>query len=66
MPEAEAGARAFDLGHRGEVDYPALHIALAMTPTERLDRHESWRVFVKEAVAHAKPVPKMTPRPARK
>jgi hypothetical protein len=32
----------FDLGHQGEVDYTQIARLLALTPTERLDRHESW------------------------
>ena len=43
----------FDLGHRGDVDYTQIERQLLLTPTERLDRHEGWRLFVKEALARA-------------
>ena len=43
----------FDLGHQGDVDYTQIVQMLALTPTERLDRHEGWRLFVKEALARA-------------
>lgn len=43
----------FDLGHQGDVDYTQIASSLRMTPTERLDRHEGWRLFVKEALANA-------------
>jgi hypothetical protein len=42
-----------DLGHRGDFDFTQIRASLALTPTERLDRHESWRLFVKEALANA-------------
>jgi hypothetical protein len=44
----------YDLGHQGDVDFTQIAHMLAMTPTERLRHHESWRLFVKEAVARAK------------
>lgn len=44
---------ALDLGHQGDVDYPQLRRSLARTPTERLDHHEGWRLFVKEALRNA-------------
>jgi hypothetical protein len=43
----------FDLGHQGDVDYTQIAHLLELTPTERLDRHERWRTFVKEALARA-------------
>ena len=55
MAEAVQDPRVyFDLGHREDVDYHALLIALRLTPTQRLDRHEGWRLFVKEALSRAK------------
>jgi hypothetical protein len=43
----------FDLGHQGAVGYTQIRIALARTPTERLDHHESRRLFAKEALENA-------------
>jgi hypothetical protein len=43
----------FDLGHRGSFDYTQLARALVRSPTERLDHHEEWRLFVKEALQDA-------------
>jgi hypothetical protein len=43
----------FDLGHQGDVDFTQIASSLRMTPTERLRRHEGWRLFVKEALANA-------------
>ena len=43
----------FDLGHQGDFDYTQIRQTLAMTPTERLERHEGWRLFVKEALENA-------------
>jgi hypothetical protein len=43
-----------DLGHRGDFDYSQIRLSLALSPTERLDRHEGWRLFVKEALANAR------------
>jgi hypothetical protein len=45
--------RLFDLGHQGDVDYTQIDMMLALTPTERLDKHEGWRLFVKEALRNA-------------
>ena len=45
--------RYFDLGHQGDVDATQLDQMLALTPTQRLDKHEGWRLFVKEAVRNA-------------
>jgi hypothetical protein len=42
-----------DLGHQGDFDYTQIARALARTPTERLDHHEGWRLFVKEALRNA-------------
>jgi hypothetical protein len=52
-PEAIDPTR-FDLGHQGEVDYTQIDQMLRLTPTERLDKHEGWRLFVKEALRNAK------------
>ena len=43
----------FDLGHQGDVDRTQIAQQLRLTPTERLRHHESWRLFVKEALRHA-------------
>ena len=43
-----------DWGHRGDFDYTQIRAQLAMTPTERLRHHESWRLFVKEALNNAR------------
>ncbi len=43
----------FDSGHQGEVGYTQIVKQLMLTPTERLDRHEGWRLFIKETLAHA-------------
>ena len=45
--------RYFDLGHQGGFDRTQIAARLAMTPTERLRHHESWRLFVKEALNRA-------------
>lgn len=47
-------AAAFDLGHQEEVDYTQILKFLALTPDERLERHEEWRLFVKEALRNAR------------
>ncbi len=44
----------FDLGHQGDVDYTQIAQALRLTPEERLDRHEKWRRFAKEALHNAR------------
>ena len=44
---------ATDLGHRGDVDQPQIQALLSLTPTERLRKHEGWRLFVKKALADA-------------
>ena len=44
----------YDLGHQGDVDYTQIRECLALTPTERLRRHERGRLFVKEVVPRAK------------
>jgi hypothetical protein len=44
---------ATDLGHRGDVDRPQIEAMLRLTPTERLRKHEGWRLFVKKALADA-------------
>lgn len=43
----------FDLGHQGDVDYTQIAQALRLTPEERLDKHEKWRRFAKEALHNA-------------
>jgi hypothetical protein len=43
-----------DFGHRGDFDYTQIRVGLALSPTERLDRHEGWRLFAKEALANAR------------
>lgn len=42
-----------DLGRHGDVDRPQIEALLRLTPTERLRKHEGWRLFVKEALASA-------------
>jgi hypothetical protein len=44
---------AADLGHRGDVDRPRIEALLRLTPTERLRKHEGWRLFVQKALADA-------------
>jgi hypothetical protein len=44
---------ATDLGHRGDVDRSQIEALLRLTPTERLRKHEGWRLFVKKAMADA-------------
>jgi hypothetical protein len=54
MPaEARDSQSVFDLGHRGELDFTQIDRLLLLSPTQRLDRHERWRLFVKEALANA-------------
>ncbi|MBI1915844.1 MAG: hypothetical protein HYS12_14085 [Planctomycetes bacterium] len=43
----------YDRGHQGDIDYTLLDVMLALTPTERLVKHERWRLFVKEALKNA-------------
>jgi len=43
----------FDLGHQGDFDRTQIAVRLAMTPTQRLRRHEGWRLFVKECLERA-------------
>jgi hypothetical protein len=50
---AELNPSLFDLGHQGDVDRTQIAQHLRLTPTERLRHHESWRLFVKEAVRRA-------------
>src|SRR5262249_11255384 len=45
--------RPTDLGHRGDFDRPQIEALLRLTPTERLRKHEGWRLFVKKALADA-------------
>ncbi len=50
---AQIDPSLFDVGHQGDVDRTQIAARLAMTPTERLRHHESWRSFVKEALKRA-------------
>jgi hypothetical protein len=43
----------FDAGHRSDVDCTQILQSLRLTPDQRLERHEGWRLFVKEALRHA-------------
>ena len=43
-----------DLGHQGDFDYTQIEAFLRMTPEQRLDQHEGWRLFVKEALENAR------------
>jgi hypothetical protein len=43
----------FDLGHQGDVDCTQIAARLAMSPTERLRLHESWRIWLKETLRNA-------------
>jgi len=43
----------FDLGHQGNVDYTQIRECLALTPTERLRRHERLRLCVTKLVYDA-------------
>jgi hypothetical protein len=45
--------RFFDLGHQGDFDRTQIAARLAMTPTQRLRCHESWRLFIKETLRRA-------------
>lgn len=51
--EAQDATRFFDLGHQGDFDWTQIEACLKLTPTERIRRHEPWRLFVKEALARA-------------
>ena len=44
----------FDLGHQGDFDYTQIRQFLAMTPSERLEHHEGWRLFVRGVASNAK------------
>jgi hypothetical protein len=56
--------RYFDLGHQGDFDRTQIAARLAMTPTERLRHHETWRLFVKEALNRAELRRKAPHRPS--
>ena len=43
-----------DLGHQGDFDFTQIEALLRMTPEQRLDHHEGWRLFVREAIDHAR------------
>ena len=43
-----------DLGHRGDFDYTQIEALLRLTPEQRLDHHEGWRLFVQEAIHNAR------------
>ncbi|HEY1379665.1 MAG TPA: hypothetical protein VGF55_22875 [Gemmataceae bacterium] len=50
MATPAADVRSFyDLGHQGDVDRTQLARALALTPDQRLRRHEGWRPLLKGA-----------------
>jgi hypothetical protein len=53
LTPAELDSSMFDLGHQGDVDRTQIAQQLRLTPTERLRQHESWRLFVKEALRRA-------------
>ena len=42
-----------DLGHREDFDYTQIDLMLRLTPAQRLDLHEGWRLFAKEALRNA-------------
>ncbi len=50
---AQPDPSLFDLGHQGDVDRTQIAQQLRLSPTERLRHHESWRLFVKEALRRA-------------
>jgi hypothetical protein len=56
----------FDLGHQGDVDRTQIAQQLRLTPTERLRHHESWRMFVKEALRRAELHRKSRQRPEQR
>jgi len=43
----------YDLGHQGDVDFTQIRECLALTPTERLRRHERLRLCVTKLVYDA-------------
>lgn len=43
----------FDIGHQGDIDKTQIANFLKLTPTQRLRRHEQWRLFIKEALKRA-------------
>ena len=43
-----------DLGHQGDFDYTQIEALLRLTPEQRLDHHEGWRLFAKEALENAR------------
>ena len=53
-PKTDEPDATFDLGHRGDVDRTQILQSLRLTPTQRLDRHEGWRLFLKEALRNAR------------
>jgi hypothetical protein len=53
LTPAQLDPSLFDLGHQGDVDRTQIAARLAMSPTQRLRHHESWRLFVKEALKRA-------------
>ena len=52
-PEARTDPKYFDLGHQGDFDRTQIAARLQMTPNERLQHHEPWRLFVKECLQRA-------------
>ena len=49
----DALVKRFDLGHQGDVDYTQIRRFLRLTPEQRLEQHEGWRLFVKECLQDA-------------
>lgn len=52
-PQARPDIKCFDLGHQGDFDRGPIAARLAMSPTERLRQHESWRLFIKDCLQRA-------------
>jgi hypothetical protein len=52
-PSKPSDRPAFDLGHREDFGYTQIDLMLRLTPAQRLDLHEGWRLFVKEALRNA-------------
>jgi hypothetical protein len=50
MPPPSDGT---DVGHQGDVDVTQIEKMLRLTPTERLRKHESWRLFARKALKDA-------------
>jgi hypothetical protein len=54
MTPVSPAVPVYDLGHQGDFDYTQMHALLRLTPEQRLERHERWRLFVKEALRNAR------------